>query len=35
VAKATVDEHIMKALAQKNTTQLALMDAVRAELEAI
>ena len=35
VAKATVDEHIMKALAQKNTTQLALMDAVRAELEEI
>ena len=35
VAKATVDEHIMKALAQKNTTQLGLMDAVRAELEEI
>ena len=33
VAKDTVDEHIMKALAQKNTTQSALMDAVKAELE--
>lgn len=35
VAKDTVDEHIMKALAQKNTTQSALMDAVKAELEDI
>ena len=35
VAKDTVDEHIMKALAKKNTTQRALMDAVEAELEDI
>jgi SNF2 family DNA or RNA helicase len=32
IAKGTIDERIMKALAAKNMTQSALIDAVKAEL---
>lgn len=33
IAKGTIDERIMKALSQKDTTQAALIDAVKANLE--
>ncbi len=32
VAKGTIDERILKALTEKNTTQSALIDAVKAQL---
>ena len=33
IAKGTIDEQIMAALERKDTTQRALMDAVKAQLE--